>query len=108
VEELRLVKSKESVSPAGLIIPAKMGYFNMLDLQHNCRPFLAEEGYVGLTPDYAQKENVIVILFGAKFPYIIRKHSADTYTLIGEAYVHGIMYGEYMDEKRQEVVFTLT
>jgi hypothetical protein len=55
-----------------------------------------------------QPEDVVVVLRGGFSPFILRK-KADSYWLIGEAYMHGMMYGEavQMDRSRggSEVVF---
>ncbi|OCL05183.1 hypothetical protein AOQ84DRAFT_299424, partial [Glonium stellatum] len=37
--------------------------------------------------------DVVCILFGADVPFILRKTETG-YRLVGESYVHGIMYGE--------------
>ena len=58
---------------------------------------------VGLAPSHAQKGDVIVIFLGAKFPYVLRETDHGTYTFVGEAYVHGVMYGEFI-KKEVEVV----
>lgn len=79
--------------------PRGMSYRNMLGWQRDRRPFLSENGYVGLAPPHAQMGDVIVLLENAKFPYILRQVSDGTYNFIGEAYVHGIMYGEFLTEK---------
>ena len=52
-------------------------------------------GYVGLFPAQAQKGDVIVIIYGAPRPFVLRPKHED-YQLIGECYVHGIMDGEAM------------
>ncbi|KAH7350605.1 heterokaryon incompatibility protein-domain-containing protein [Rhexocercosporidium sp. MPI-PUGE-AT-0058] len=79
--------------------PRGMSYRNMLGWQRDRRPFLSENGYVGLAPLHAQIGDVIVVLENAKFPYILRVISDGIYNLVGEAYVHGIMYGEFLTEK---------
>jgi len=87
----------------------KQSYYTMMDYQLNRRPFLSAKGYVGLGPDRLLNGDVIVAFFGAKFPYILRKTTGGAYELVGEAYVHGIMYGEYImsDVKPEEKWFEL-
>jgi hypothetical protein len=87
--------------------PAKGAYFNMMGWQRDRRPFLSEKGYVGLAPVLVQEGDVVVLFLGAKFPYVIRKKNDATYTFIGEAYVHGIMYGEFMKNEAEVKTFTL-
>ena len=54
-------------------------------------------GRIGLAPGLGQsKEDKICIFYGGLTPFIIRPTHEDPnrYTLIGEAYVDGVMYGE--------------
>lgn len=88
-------------------MPSKAAYFNMMGWQRDRRPFLSEKGYVGLAPVHVQEGDVVVLFLGAKFPYVIRKKDCATYTFVGEAYVHGIMYGEFMKNEVEVRTFTL-
>lgn len=38
--------------------------------------------------------NLVCILYGADVPIVLRKAAGGRYVLIGECYMHGIMYGE--------------
>jgi len=63
-------------------------------LMMNRRRFLVSgSNRVGLAPWDAEIGDMICILFGCRFPVILRPRK-DHYTLIGEAYVDGIMDGE--------------
>jgi len=75
--------------------PEEGSYKIALRWQKNRRPFLGVKGYVGQAPDHVEEGDIAVIFLGAKFPYILRKLEDDIYRFIGEAYVHGIMYGEF-------------
>jgi hypothetical protein len=85
-----LITQTSSRSEAG------MAYRNMLGWQRDRRPFLSENAYVGLAPLGTQTGDTIVLLENAKFPYILREMEDGRYLFIGEAYVHGIMYGEFV------------
>lgn len=62
---------------------------------------ITENGYMGLVPKYSQKGDLVVILHGAKTPYVLRKYECmygddcevemQCYQLVGEAYIHGII-----------------
>ncbi|KAK2027610.1 heterokaryon incompatibility protein [Colletotrichum zoysiae] len=66
---------------------------------HSRRPFLsATRHYVGLAPMHTLPGNKIVIFLGGKTPYVIRETEDGFYDVVGEAYVHGIMYGEFMTD----------
>ena len=74
---------------------------------HNRRPFLSTSGYVGLLPVHSKPGDLICIIFGAIVPFVLRKLDNGQYELIGEAYVHGIMDGEYLEKDPKPAVFDL-
>jgi hypothetical protein len=82
-------------------------YVEVMRYQKFRRPFLAVSGYVGLAPESVKQGDVLVIFRGAKFPYVLRRNGEGTYILVGEAYVHGIMYGEYLESPREAERFIL-
>ena len=92
-------------------------YRNALMSLWSSRPFLSSKGYIGLCPGEAAEGDTVIIPSGSHCPYIVRKcghsggnpspadpqaHSTrltdnttrDTWELLGEAYVHGVMDGE--------------
>lgn len=52
---------------------------------------------------------MIVIFHGAKFPYVLRRYDHGGCVLVYEAFVHGIMYGEYFagSQEREMEEFVL-
>lgn len=54
---------------------------------------VTQKGYVGLLPGPAAVGDEICLLHGAAVPFLMRKGDHG-HTLIGECYIHGIMYGE--------------
>lgn len=60
--------------------------------------FTTRSGRVGFGPQSMDVGDVVCIIKGAKVPFIFQQHPAlpNTYYLRGEAYVHGIMHGEYL------------
>ncbi|KAE9367399.1 heterokaryon incompatibility protein-like protein, partial [Stipitochalara longipes BDJ] len=77
-----------------------------LDRQHNRRPFISLQGYIGLVPTHAKEGDILVILFGAVQPFLLRKVEKQ-YELVGEAYVYGIMDGEFLKTTPPEEDFEL-
>lgn len=70
--------------------------------------FATPKGYIGLGPSGIEHGDLICILYGCRKPVVLRplgKHFA----VVGECYVHGLMFGEAMDtaQKHDERVFTL-
>jgi hypothetical protein len=51
---------------------------------------------IGLGPNTTQKGDKVCILLGCHVPVIIRPEG-DHYIFIGEAYIHGVMYGELFE-----------
>ena len=51
--------------------------------------------HIGRVPAEAELGDQVSILLGEQVPFILRKRR-DHYTLVGEAYIHGIMKGEGM------------
>jgi len=52
------------------------------------------KGYVGLCPNGTVADDEICLLNGGRVPFVLRKGDGESYTLVGECYIHGIMHGE--------------
>ena len=63
------------------------------------KPFLAKKAYVGLVPNHSKVVDVLIIFRGGKFPSVVRGNGDGTYRFIGDAYVHGIMYGQFTEKE---------
>ncbi|KAJ4296624.1 hypothetical protein N0V90_006672 [Kalmusia sp. IMI 367209] len=76
--------------------------------RHNGRrPFITKEGYLGLGPKDMRDGDVVVVVFGAEVPLVLRKAPEGGYELVGEAYVNGIMDGEVLDMGLDKVTFDI-
>lgn len=63
------------------------------------RLFQSTQGYLGVVPITAQSGDEIVFLPVSEVPFVFRKtDQPGEYKLVGEAYVHGVMYGELWRE----------
>jgi hypothetical protein len=51
--------------------------------------------------------DTVCIFCNTLTPFIIRSMDSGHSKLIGEAYVHGLMYGEIFDEKNEEDLETI-
>jgi len=60
---------------------------------------LLDKYCVGLGPVQARKGDSICILHGSRIPWVLRARppEANTYEVIGQCFVHGLMYGEAVD-----------
>jgi hypothetical protein len=74
-------------------------YIEQLKFLHSRRPSIFKTGLVGSIPSFARPGDVLCIFLGAKIPYVLRPLSdaSETYILIGEAFVYGIMDGEALE-----------
>ncbi len=59
------------------------------------RSFLTtREGYMGLGPPGARKEDIICVFLGTRAPLMLRALEHGTYRVVGECFVLGLMAGE--------------
>ena len=70
----------------------------------------SSSGLLGLGPMSTAQDKAcrdeIWLLRGARVPFILRRLSEDRYRIVGEAYVHGLMYGEAVDSFHAEKFWT--
>ncbi|KAH7410471.1 heterokaryon incompatibility protein-domain-containing protein [Phaeosphaeria sp. MPI-PUGE-AT-0046c] len=64
------------------------------------RGMASERGSIGLVPMNARAGDVVAVLTGGRVPIILRPE-AGYYTVVGDAYVHGIMDGEAMRDTNE-------
>jgi hypothetical protein len=84
---------------------------NLASTWRNRSVLFTETGLIGLASSSCQPGDMIVVLFDARHPYIIRKcKDSDTYSLVSCAYVDGVMYGEalFTRDKSRDCAFTIT
>ena len=62
----------------------------MCELRAFC---LTEKGFVGLVPSIVRERDFICLFQDGQVPFILRE-TAGRYRWLGEAYIHGIMFGE--------------
>ena len=62
----------------------------------NRRLVVTDSGYIGLVHRSCVVGDFIFILMGGDMPCVLRKVETGTYAFQGEAYVHGIMDGEFL------------
>jgi hypothetical protein len=61
------------------------------------RLFTTSKKWLGLGPECLEPNDEVWLLKNAVVPFILRPQGYSQYSLVGEAYVHGIMNGELMD-----------
>jgi len=66
--------------------------------------FISWTGFMGLAPNGTLPNDEVVLLFGARVPFAIRKSEDGCWNLLGECYVYGVMFGEAMKGLEMEKV----
>ncbi|CVL06852.1 uncharacterized protein FMAN_11946 [Fusarium mangiferae] len=65
--------------------------------------FVTESGGMGMGPFSMKPGDIIVVLFGSPFCLVLRSvQGTDRFNLIGDAYVHGAMGGEFVKSARPD------
>ena len=64
-------------------------------------------GFLGLAYEGVRPGDMVCLLAEAQTPFVLRPATAGRYYLIGECYVHGIMYGEWKHNEQDVVSFEL-
>jgi len=54
-------------------------------------------GHCGLAPETTEPGDQIWLLQCAQVPFVLRPRLDGRYSLVGEAYIHGVMFGEAID-----------
>ncbi|KAI0888041.1 heterokaryon incompatibility protein-domain-containing protein [Annulohypoxylon maeteangense] len=62
------------------------------------RFFVTAGNLMGIGPETMERNDIIVILFGGKVPYVVRELGEGKYSFIGECYVPGLMTGEAVEQ----------
>lgn len=82
-------------------------YVHLTEAVGGRRLFLLQNGYIGLGPPESQPGDLVVIIQGVSVPLVLRKRESGNFILVGEAYVQGIMYGEWLNDQPVVEDFTL-
>ncbi|KAI0570678.1 Heterokaryon incompatibility protein 6 OR allele-like protein [Pyrenophora tritici-repentis] len=72
--------------------------YQLQDVAYGRRPFCTSKGHIGIGPCQMAPGDLLYLLIGTDVPYILRPDSDGKLRLVGEAYAHGIMDGEAMED----------
>lgn len=67
----------------------------------NCRFLLTKSGTIGMGPHESRLGDIVVILFGARSPFVLRPVEDGFYTLLGETYLDNVMQGQHIERLRE-------
>jgi hypothetical protein len=65
--------------------------------------FTTDNSSIGIGPRWAQPKDSIVLIGGESIPYIVREVKGN-YTLVGPAYVHGMMERNKWDDVKSQMI----
>lgn len=76
------------------------------------RLMVTKEGYIGVAPRRAQREDTVCVLYGCSVPVVLRQcdtedESHALYTFVGECYMDGMMDGEALSLGKDVQDFTI-
>jgi hypothetical protein len=77
-----------------------IAYIGAMSILRHRQLFLTKDGRFGFTVKGVRSGDVVVALNGSKWLHVLRKVSVGsdtepaTWKFVGDAYVHGVMYGE--------------
>jgi hypothetical protein len=74
---------------------------------YNRRFFKTEDERLGWTVDGVQVGDEIAVFSGVDFPFVLRREDNETFRVVGDAYVNGIMDGEVMDSSSDDFRFDI-
>ncbi|KAK0649839.1 heterokaryon incompatibility protein-domain-containing protein, partial [Cercophora newfieldiana] len=75
---------------------ARIWFWNAVGVYgHNRRVFLTREGHIGIGPTVMREGDEVVVLFGGRMPYVLRRGGERHHVFIGDCYIRDdeIMYG---------------
>lgn len=91
-------KVKKDISRRGLAEAFKQARKATQHAMRNRRFGITSKKYFGLFPNHVQADDVICVFSGCHVPFLLRRRQEnETYQLVGECYVYGIMSGEVME-----------
>ncbi|KAI0878112.1 heterokaryon incompatibility protein-domain-containing protein [Hypoxylon argillaceum] len=64
--------------------------------------FVTANGHFGLGPHFMKESDVVVILYGLRWPAVLRQLEGNQWLFLGTAYVYGLMAGEMVLVKEAE------
>jgi hypothetical protein len=107
------IQSKEDLlNPVLWLSTTSLGYGlahidDTRQLAYQSRIFASLDGRVGYAPDHAEKGDMVVVFLGVPSPIVVRSLYNGAFTVVGPAYVPGIMEGELLDLEDCSTSFVL-
>ena len=93
-----VAKAGEILSPANYMSHESFDYAaELLAVTRGRRFFATRGGRIGLGPAATQVGDELVVLFYCPTPYLLRDDAGGRTRLLGEAYVHDLMYAQALD-----------
>ncbi len=100
----RIELQETGESPDGLDRPTEEAYSSRFFIRvtaasYGRKTFTTKEGYAGMGPASTMPGDHVVALHGGKTAYVLRKSKkGETFSFVGESYLHGFMHGEGLQD----------
>lgn len=86
-------------------------YLSLVSMITNQTFFITQKGYIGIGPWNTREGDTAWILGGGRLPFILRPlegivnvgSSSSDYTFVGDAHVEGVMFGELLQSRSEEL-----
>ena len=107
LELLKLAWTEQvSAKVYGDAVNGPRSYFHTVHrATRNRRIFRTTDGYVGLAPLDSKVGDTLAVIFGCRFPVILRPATSQSWTVVGHCYAHGLMDGEAVYRGRHAVKY---
>jgi hypothetical protein len=86
--------------PLPRVEPHLIDFGGMMEMMLGRRLMWSVQGYLGSVPDIAREGDAIALVHGCRVPLVLREADGGAWELVGDCYVHGIMYGERFESSR--------
>jgi hypothetical protein len=73
-------------------------------MSKNRKMFKTRDEYIGLGPSGMMEGDLIALFKGGKMPLVVRP-VGENLKLVGDCYLHGIMFGERFREEECELIW---
>jgi hypothetical protein len=90
------IANKQTTKMTGIDTMESLGSLHMeyMRISATRSPFATAKGHPGLSCRHIRRGDIIALIHGAQVPFVLRRNTNGTYSMISEAYVDGIMDGE--------------
>lgn len=68
----------------------------------NRRAFVTSAGFVGIGDQLLRHNDIVCIVFGSRWPVILRPQGGNRFSFVGLCFIYGVMYGDLVNKYSKE------